>query len=697
MARFRVLQPWLLCALLTVCLAKVYGGDETLPPGTSEAQTEVDEDLANLLAILEEQTEIATKSKMNADFVPGIVTVLYGDNLEAVGVRTVWEALSLVPGFEPSISRTGARLSLVRGTGGTFSSGNLKVLLNDISINSSLNALSEGVLNMPIELVDRIEVIRGPGSAIHGEYAYSGVVNVVTRTTNQQFFLSLGEFDTAVLNGVMSWSNPDKGMQLSVDVGGWDSDGADAFASSDILTGVPLVTSQAPGPANEDRTYRSAIAQFSKDAFSLVGYWLESGNGDHFGTVNALPAAVDRIAFESDNWGLELRQSFEFGDDIELTTRLGISDEETRFDLNILPANYGFWFNNAFQGPFFLPDGYLSKGFYESERIDAGVDLGWRPSNQHVLLIGITYAHIDVGDAWQENNIHPLTGDPLAAPLRFEQADGLNWVVPGAKRNILSVTLQDEFEAHAKVTITAGIRFDDYSDFGNNLSPRIAAVYRLNQRHVFKGQFATAFRPPTFFETAWSEDIEAETIETAELSHVYRDNRLVLRSTFFYSSLDDLIIESGPLGFTNSTGARLKGLEFEVECRFRDWLKWSSNATLFDKEDAATSDELADSANFLVNAYALFQPLKSLTFAVKFRHVGERERQPGDSREPLDGYQTWDLSASAFNVGIHGLSLRAGIQNVFDEDVKYPAPPATYADDYLRAGSEWWLKVAYKY
>ena len=77
----------------------------------------------SLLNILEEQTEIATKTKLNADYVPGMVTVLHGITLESGGVNSVWEALRRVPGFYTSRDRTGNLVAVVRGSGGLFASG----------------------------------------------------------------------------------------------------------------------------------------------------------------------------------------------------------------------------------------------------------------------------------------------------------------------------------------------------------------------------------------------------------------------------------------------------------------------------------------------------------------------------------------------------------------------------------------------
>ncbi|MES9979550.1 MAG: Plug domain-containing protein, partial [Candidatus Thiodiazotropha sp. 6PLUC5] len=85
--------------------------------GLAFADSNANQDLRNLLSLLDSQTELATKSRMNADYVPGMASILYGDELLARGARTVWEALGLVPGISLGMEFTGERQILSRGVG----------------------------------------------------------------------------------------------------------------------------------------------------------------------------------------------------------------------------------------------------------------------------------------------------------------------------------------------------------------------------------------------------------------------------------------------------------------------------------------------------------------------------------------------------------------------------------------------------
>lgn len=244
------------------------------------------EEKEQLLALLDEQTAIATRTRINADFVPGMVSVLHGDSLEARGVRTVWEALALVPGMELAIEKTGRRKILVRGLGNTWASGNLKILLNDVAMNSAELGLAEPVLHIPIEQVERIEVIRGPGAAIYGEYAYMGVINVITRAEENRLFALGGSFATQGLGTILRLTDTDNPIQASLNLAGWSSSGADVKTGPDLLQNFPqLAPSYAPGHANEDLEAGTGVFKLGYEHFTFTAQWTESGLGDHFGKL----------------------------------------------------------------------------------------------------------------------------------------------------------------------------------------------------------------------------------------------------------------------------------------------------------------------------------------------------------------------------------------------------------------------------
>ena len=104
----------------------------------------------DLLQVLEEQTEVATRTRLNVDRVPGIVTVLYGEDAAQRGARTVFEALRLVPGVQTSVTGSGVRQVIVRGVGKVLRSGKVKLLLNGSQANATLSGEAPWLYAIPV-------------------------------------------------------------------------------------------------------------------------------------------------------------------------------------------------------------------------------------------------------------------------------------------------------------------------------------------------------------------------------------------------------------------------------------------------------------------------------------------------------------------------------------------------------------------
>ena len=680
----------------------------------SEVSAEDGEALRNLLEVLEEQTEIATRTRLNADYVPGLVTVLHGDEMASLGVRTVWDALRMVPGVEPSTDQIGGRQTLVRGVGGSFASGNMKILLNGRAMNSALSANANPVLNMPIEQVESIEVVRGPGSAVHGEYAYAGVLNVITRKQGRAVFVRAAEYDSYAIGGYAGWGEA-QGAGGSISLGGWHGAGAGVDSGRDALYGgnnaPQSVLSNAPGPVDDEMEQRSFLADISGGPLSLSFSYLEDGNGDHFGTFNVLDDAEARgVDYRNRILMLNASGDWMLAPDLSTTVSLGWQYYENHFDIRLLPNGFT-WLNAAFQ-PTVLPNGYVSEGHYEEQRLSSEVALRWEGWEDHRWLAAVAFGKILVGDSWQRNNVHPQTLEPVEPPIRLGLEEGVPWVSEDRSRRIASLTLQDEYRVNDDVTVTAGVRYDDYSDFGDNTSPRLAAVWRIDRRHVLKAQYAEAFRPPTFYETAFSSEqaparsrtakLEPETIRSKELAYIYKSALTDFRATAFRSDLAELIVDTGILGFVNVPGIDLAGVELEIGQRIGPKFRIDANLTLVDTEQGDSGATAAGAAERLANVILRYSPRSSRSYAMWLRHVGERAREPGDSRPALDGYETVDLTASLADWPARGTSLRVGVNNLFDRDVRYPAfltldvlgqPIASYPEDYPQPGRSAWVQL----
>jgi iron complex outermembrane receptor protein len=110
----------------------------------------------------------------------GDVTVIGADQIESSGVRTVAEVLELVPGIHVyNLSTAKSSVADIRGFGDAAST-NVLVLVNDRKLNS-VDLSGPDLIQIPVEAIERVEVLRGAGSVLYGDNAVGGVINIITK------------------------------------------------------------------------------------------------------------------------------------------------------------------------------------------------------------------------------------------------------------------------------------------------------------------------------------------------------------------------------------------------------------------------------------------------------------------------------------------------------------------------------------
>ncbi len=690
-------------------------------------------------------TDIANKIKLEPDYAPGMVTVLYGSDLEARGVHSAWEALGMIPGMLPSIERNGISDTTVRGATRAIDSNDIKIMLNGVPLTTPIGP--SPAANMPMVLIERIEVIRGPGSHLFGEFACFGVVNIVTYgydnylkykflenilseqnaptsvnlssskeaapdftiIRDTRIFGRAGSYDTWLGGGMTSFYIPKYDLNLSLNLGGMKTDGADMTSGNDTLYGRGQgVISNAPGPANEDMDYRSGIFTLNYRDFFLNAHYLKSGQGDFFGMNYALPLPEDKIILKAKQWGITTGHKFDFTGTLTSDFKVGFQKQRLEVD-NTYLYPYGFFLNPLIT----YQNGMIYGVNYEERRYDGELNFVWKGWEDHTSLLGLAFMKIEQENARLETNFDTVF--PYWPLDHTATTYGPDFGFDDLERSVYSLIFQDYFEFNDDLAFTTGFRYDYYSDVGKHFSPRLAAVYRMTDKHIFKAQYAGAFSPPRFTHmysdtmiTSPNHDLNSEIFDTYEFSYIFKQIRTSFRSTLFYSNIDDIIREEkieGRVQFQNSGEARLQGVELEFEQGLiPDALELEANLSYVDTDESG--HDIAESANWLANVGLMYQPHHMLALNLQYRYVGERNREIHDERPGLDEYHTIDITANIFNLIIEGLTLRAGIKNLFDEDVRYPAPMdqflsnpphPSYPDDYPRPGRTWWVQVCHTF
>jgi outer membrane receptor for ferrienterochelin and colicins len=689
--------------------------DEQLLLAMNLESSEDQKEFMDLLAVLEEETEIATKTKMNADYVPGIVTVLHGDNMEAMGASTVWEALGFVPGVEIRINNIGRPMVVVRGISGDRHTGHLKLMVDSVSANSSFRGVNDSLMMIPIEQVERIEVIRGSGSSLYGEFSYTGVVNIITRKEGTRLYGSAANFGTYKVGGLYSHFNSEQDFKISINAAGWDTDGADVNSGVDITEALlnQKGISFSPGPTNEDEQISSLGINIEYKNNSLNFYGVKRKHGAYFGNNILLPES-DGTPKDDEYWHLHARQKLKINQALEGVLRINISEDEKEDGEMLRPPGtivspFGPGHRpGSGSTSFVLPSGDLKITYVKEHRLEGELDINWTGLNGHGWLFGISVAEVKIKDAWTASNINHSTNPPTLYPtIQPLSQDEDVWIDVGKKRRILSTTIQDQLEFSNDFTITAAARYDNFDDVGDEVTPRIAAVWNLAEPHLLKFQYFEAFRPPTLaelylpatgFGAHGNPDLEPETSKTYEVGYIYRHPGLVGRATFFSSKMVGLITvqHNGGAGLDlplNSNEKKLKGIELEIEKQIGKAWKSMANLSFLDAADITNHQDVKNSTELIGNLILEGKIANNLIAVINYRHVGERKRVSYDTRNDLGGYDTIDLTFNRFNLGQKGLTLRAGLKNILGEEVK--APSDEYINDLPRPGTIWWFQVSY--
>lgn len=381
-----------------------------------------------------ESTELATKNRLNADYVPGMVTVLNGRDLDALGMATVWEALTLIPGVMPTRDPRNELSVSVRGFSAPFNSGNIKILLNNVPMSREGSGLGSQVLALPIGQVARIEFIRGPGAVLYGDFAYNGVLNVLTRKDQPSVFSRLNGNGTVTAGGAYSQPETAESAGFSINLAGLQGDDVEARE----------------GARGEDRQ-GSAIASFNYRGWRLSGQIIDR-KYEHRNLANSNQNATVK----------EYTEAFEVRHDVEMSNEA-------------VAALYVSYLGNDYEAGAQRFSGHILRG---------NAELAWPIMAGHRLLLQGSYSFAHIDEAFQPG----FGGNP-----DVDQND--------INRRYYGISMQDQYDITDRLTVTAGLRFDHRDDLDyERITPRLSAVWRITDQHIFKAQYAEGYRAPTFWE-----------------------------------------------------------------------------------------------------------------------------------------------------------------------------------------------------
>ncbi|MGH9748873.1 MAG: TonB-dependent receptor plug domain-containing protein [Candidatus Polarisedimenticolia bacterium] len=584
----------------------------------------------------------ASKYEQKTSEAPASVTIITADEIETYGHRTLADVLRSVRGFTTTYDRNYTYVG-ARGFGRT-GDYNTRVLLlvdghrtND-SIYDSTYFGTESILD--VDVIDRVEVIRGPSSSLYGTNAYLAVINVITRTgrgaPGAEVTVDGGSLSTYEARA--AWGGTlERGADLYVAGGSYDSGGGRLYFPE---YDAPSTDNGRTGRIDDDAS-RSLFARLGVGKFTVTAA--------HKHRDKNVPTAA---------YGTE------FNDGRTRTTDargyLALRWEGTagrRSRVSAAAAHDTYRYDGDYMYATGLTEDY-GYGRWWSANAQMVTDL----SDRHRTIGGLEFRT----NSQQEQGVYGVFADE-------HRTD--NW----------ALFLQDEFRPAERVLINVGLRHDDYDTFGGTTNPRVAVIFGPRSSSTVKLLYGTAFRAPNAYELFYDDGgasqkanpgLEPETIATweATLEHTWRSGLRAAASLYHYAIEDLITLQTDPgdglAVFRNVERVRVNGAELELEGRFGRLLEGRVSYAWQDGEDRATGGDLINSPRHLAKLHL------SAPFA-RDRATGAVEALFAGGRLALDGSRTPAHTVVNLVLTCRGVlprgTITAGIYNAFDEDYGDPA------------------------
>ncbi|MEM8843906.1 MAG: TonB-dependent receptor [Pseudomonadota bacterium] len=641
----------------------------------------------------EQMISIATGSEQPISKAPAVASVITAADIKSMGARYLNEVLETVPGLHVAFSPVGYNpIYTFRGIY-TDINPQVLVLINGISINELfLGNRSQVWGGMQVEMISRIEIIRGPGSAVYGADAFAGVINIVLKNADDidgtESGIRYGSFNTK--EGWLFHGGEYAGFKVALMAEFLKTDGQDEDVDSDAQSVVldPLFgtnASLAPGPTNNGRNNLDLRAEIQKGFWTLRGGLQRRDDGEvGFGLGSALD---DNAEYKSDRWSADLTyHNPNFSEDWDVQTQVSYFNhsQEVIDDTRLFPP--GAIIPDP-RDPFFSPplgpftDGVIGNPEVWESRWNYNFNFLFTGIQDHAIRFGAGYIHSEIYRVREQKNFPP----PDNPALELIDVSDTDFVfLPERHRDNKFGFVQDVWSLANDWELTAGIRYDDYNDFGDTWNPRAALVWSATHDTTVKFLYGQAFRAPSFAElynqnnpvATGNPDLDPEEMETFEIAFdTRRFTGFHIGLNLFYYKWDD-IIEFVPVSPTQNQAQNIgeqKGFggEFEVEWYVSNNLLITSNYAYQHSEDQETKSDSGNAPRHQAYARADWEFLPLWHLTPQINYVGERGRPPGDPRSDLDAYTVVDLTLRRIAL-FDKWELAGGIRNLFNSSPEEP-------------------------
>lgn len=600
----------------------------------------------------------ASRSEHSLADAPASVSVITAEQIKARGAGNLLEALRGVPGLSLNGRQVGGRKTLsIRGA----EDRHTLVLIDGRRISSTDDTIGHSDYQygwVAMEQIERIEVVRGPMSALYGSEAVGGVINIITRKGGQQWH------GGASVRGELGEGPAGDGHQMSASASGplgeW----------FDLALGVED-RRRAPTPRPENKATSDIEGQDRQSGNLRLGFTPSEGQRLQLDMLRSeetrrrheqntrLPARP----YYLDTYDLQRRQdALTWQADWSLL-RSELRYSEAEFEVNNKRSN-----NIAPTRPQRLED-----------RVWDG-NLAFALGDSHSLTLGAERRE------------------------EFLENAGLTGGSDSALHKALYV--QDEIALADDWALTLGTRLDHHAIFGSESSPRAYLVWRASPELTIKGGYGEAFRAPTLKQISpnyvgaegphtflGNADIQPETSRSWEIGGDWRDEQSAYTATLFRSEIKDLIYYNllrrvGPRSiyqYDNISEARIDGLEVALRRALGGGFSLASSMTWLDARDRDSDDKLTGRPEFSATPSLAWQQ-GAWGAELEWQYISQQTlKNAAGQLKRAPAYSLVNLSGS-YRVDEH-LTLRAGLNNAGDLRLEDKSELFGYVED----GRTLWL------
>lgn len=602
----------------------------------------------------------ASKYEQRVTQAPSSISIVTAEDIRRFGYTNLADVLSGVRGLYVTNDRNYSYLG-VRGflRPGDYTTRVL-VLIDGHRIND--NVYDSGAIGreamIDVELIDRVEVIRGPGSSVYGSSAFLGVINVITKRGR--------DID---------------GSEVGVDIASQDTYRTRATYGETFANGLDLLISASHYSSAGWNFYYPEFDQRISDSRHASNNGIATGLDDEsaakfftsvrYGDFNASLSFSDRrkqvpTASFDNIFGDPGERSEDVASYVELGYQHALN---SMTDVKIR----GFYDLLAYQGTY--PSDYAAPGdppdrvvfVDEMTGRSAGTELQLtaRPSDRYTFVLGGEYRK-----NIRENQTGYDDVDPRYYYLhREDQSDVVGLFAQGEAR------LRDDF------TVTAGVRYDYYgSAFESTTNPRLALIYNPTEVSAIKLLYGEAFRAPNPYERYYNvaqadaPALQPETIKTYELVYErYFNSKYRLSLSGYSYDIDGLITQAEEeydmQFFDNLESVRAHGMELELEALYENGAVLRGSLAIQRAKDEASGQELSNSPHQLAKFTGSMPLFDTPVFAnLDLQYNGKAMTL---ARNYAPSFVVANLTLNTHELW-RGVELTAGVYNLLDEERRFP-------------------------